>query len=306
MMKSIKNMRYIVAGLFVASALLGFMSIFQIAVVKVSLIDILKLGFGKGDTLLMKQLADVMQESIKPFTYILLAFFVIILISAVLVAVLNWRNGCKVAVIGAFFANACIVMYIAVGLMVIHSKLQGMEEGIGFLDFGGTIKIYKLPIILWILIYVFIFIAGQSGVQEYEKDRGADSTDDIPSIDLIPPKPVPSIPPRPTPPINWNFFEGAVKGESGLYKNLIYKLKDKRIVFICEENSQIFWSDEKEIKLLAEVYFVKEYREYCITPKEMRCCFLESGQPLGKDRTYYLPRGTKILIYDNKNSFELV
>ena len=78
MTKSIKHMRYIVAGLFVVSALLGFMNIFQVAVVKVSLIDILKLGFGKGDTLLMRQLADVMQEYMKPFTYGLLAFFGII------------------------------------------------------------------------------------------------------------------------------------------------------------------------------------------------------------------------------------
>ena len=298
MTKSIKHMRYIVAGLFVVSALLGFMNIFQVAVVKVSLIDILKLGFGKGDTLLMRQLADVMQEYMKPFTYGLLAFFGIIVMSAVLVAVLDWSNGCKVAVIGAFLVNA----YIVIVLLAIYGKFQEMEEGISFFDLGGVIKIYKLPIILWILIYIFIFIFGQSGIRE-EENSGSDPIEDIPSP--IPPKPVPIVPPRPMSPIN-NFFEGAVKGESGLYKNRIYKLKDRMLVFVCEENNQIFWSDANESKLLVEVYFVKEYREYCITPKEMRCCFLESGQPLGKDRTYYLPRGTKIFICDNKNSFELV
>ena len=113
-------MRYIVAGLFVVSALLGFMNIFQVAVVKVSLIDILKLGFGKGDTLLMRQLADVMQEYMKPFTYGLLAFFGIIVMSAVLVAVLDWSNGCKVAVIGAFLVNA----YIVIVLLAIYGKFQ--------------------------------------------------------------------------------------------------------------------------------------------------------------------------------------
>ena len=154
MTKSIKHMRYIVAGLFVVSALLGFMNIFQVAVVKVSLIDILKLGFGKGDTLLMRQLADVMQEYMKPFTYGLLAFFGIIVMSAVLVAVLDWSNGYKVAVIGAFLVNA----YIVIVLLAIYGKFQEMEEGISFFDLGGVIKIYKLPVILWILIYIFIFI----------------------------------------------------------------------------------------------------------------------------------------------------
>ena len=172
MTKSIKHMRYIVAGLFVVSALLGFMNIFQVAVVKVSLIDILKLGFGKGDTLLMRQLADVMQEYMKPFTYGLLAFFGIIVMSAVLVAVLDWSNGCKVAVIGAFLVNA----YIVIVLLAIYGKFQEMEEGISFFDLGGVIKIYKLPVILWILIYIFIFIFGQSGIRE-EENSGSEGND---------------------------------------------------------------------------------------------------------------------------------
>ena len=33
--------------------------------------------------------------------------------------------------------------------------------------------------------------------------------------------------------------------------------------------------------------------------------FLTSGQPLGKNRFYYLPRGTEIYIKDQTNKFKL-
>jgi hypothetical protein len=56
---------------------------------------------------------------------------------------------------------------------------------------------------------------------------------------------------------------------------------------------------------LAAVYYISEYQEYCVEVNEKLCVFLESGQPLGKGRDYYLPRGTKIYVKDAGNTFTL-
>ena len=53
----------------------------------------------------------------------------------------------------------------------------------------------------------------------------------------------------------------------------------------------------------AGIYYIREYGEYCAEPFEKRAVFLESGQPLGKGRQYYLPRGTKIYVGSRENSF---
>lgn len=318
MKKSTKNMRYIVAGLFVVSALLGFMKIFQIAVVKVSLIDILKLGFGKGNTVLMRQLAGVVAEYMKPFTYGLLIFFGIILVTALLVAIVDWNSGCKISVIGAFLINA----YIAIVLCSIYFKLQEVEEGISFFDLGDVIKIYKLPIILWILIYVLIFMAGSKGIQEDEKSRKIKIVDDIlpkrverkistekdylEKIQKLEREKMQKTAPKDIKESeNSIWFEGAVKGKSGLYANQVYMLKDRVPVYVCEENGQVFLADDKENGVLTEIYYIQEYEEYCVIPKDKKACFLISGQPLGKDRNYYIPRGTQIFIANRSNHFEL-
>ena len=56
---------------------------------------------------------------------------------------------------------------------------------------------------------------------------------------------------------------------------------------------------------MAGVYFIGDYNEYCVEPYEKSAVFLESGQPLGKGRKYYLPRGTRVYVKDKNNQFTL-
>lgn len=319
MKKLTENMRFIVAGLFVLSALLGFMNIFRIAVIKVSLVDLLKLGFGKGDTVLMRQLADVVKEYMKPFTYCLLGFFGMIVIIALLVAWMDWERGCKISVIGAFLVNA----YILIVLFAVYSKLQDVKEGISFFGLENVIKIYKLPVILWIFIYLIIFIVGLREIQESENSRNIKVADDIlperverkrstekdyleKIQKLEREKKQRTMQENPGNSREQIWFEGAVKGINGLYTNQVYMLKDRTPVYVCEENGQVFLADEKQSNVFGEIYYVKEYEEYCVIPSEMKSCFLISGQPLGKERNYYIPRGTQIFIQNRDNYFELV
>lgn len=101
-------------------------------------------------------------------------------------------------------------------------------------------------------------------------------------------------------------FSGAVAGESGLYKGKVYRLSDKKEVFFYIKDGSAVLSPYEEAGAAAGIYYIKEYDEYCAEPFEKGTVFLESGQPLGKGRQYYLPRGTKIYIADKENLFTLV
>lgn len=75
-------------------------------------------------------------------------------------------------------------------------------------------------------------------------------------------------------------------------------------VWICSDGVHIFMTkaDQSiEHELLAEVFYVAEYEEYWLTPEKKRMVFLESGQPLGEKREYYIPRGTIIQVSYSNN-----
>ena len=56
---------------------------------------------------------------------------------------------------------------------------------------------------------------------------------------------------------------------------------------------------------LCQISYAEGTQEYRIRPRKTRSVFLRSGQPLGKARTYSLPRGTEIMIGDSVNRFIL-
>ena len=62
-------------------------------------------------------------------------------------------------------------------------------------------------------------------------------------------------------------------------------------------------------KCLTKIYYDTKYDEYVVIPQKKRCVHLESGQPLGVGRVYYLPRAMKIVIKNeqgqNENMFRL-
>lgn len=100
-------------------------------------------------------------------------------------------------------------------------------------------------------------------------------------------------------------FEGAVVCESGRYAGKAYPLEDKKEIFFFLREGEAELAPYEAEGAAAGVYYISEYGEYCAEPFERNMVFLESGQPLGKGRQYYLPRGTKIYISAKNNIFTL-
>lgn len=100
-------------------------------------------------------------------------------------------------------------------------------------------------------------------------------------------------------------FEGAIKGLNGLYRKKIYPLHDRwQVYFIQDSSGNVFLKNENA-EAVAGIYYIRKYREYCIEVYQNNVCFLKSGQPLGKNKRYYLPRGTEIFLDDGRNHFLL-
>lgn len=99
-------------------------------------------------------------------------------------------------------------------------------------------------------------------------------------------------------------FFGAVKGESGLYHNRVLMLGEEEVLPVGVSGTEVVFDDENSEYLGCVGYDTKR-SEYLVCPGKKLSFFMESGQPLGAERLYYLPRGTKIYVKERTNSFEL-
>lgn len=100
-------------------------------------------------------------------------------------------------------------------------------------------------------------------------------------------------------------FTGVLLCDIKEFRDKAYPLKDKTEVFIYDENKRLLVKNYETVGKLVGIYYIKEYEEYCIEPFEKMYVFLESGQPLGKNRQYYFSRGTKIYIKNRTNMYTL-
>ena len=100
-------------------------------------------------------------------------------------------------------------------------------------------------------------------------------------------------------------FTGAVIGKNPSHNGQAFLLNDRQEVYFTFEQDSADISLTKNGDTLAAVYYISQYEEYCVIPFEYETVYLISGQPLGKDRRYFLPRGTEILIKYTNERFEL-
>lgn len=102
-----------------------------------------------------------------------------------------------------------------------------------------------------------------------------------------------------------NRFEGALLGLSGKYKGLGYELNNLEEVSILLQENEYVLSCYHEENSVCTVFYVCDKEMYCVEPKQNNLIYLESGQPLGKDKQYHLYRKTRIYVNSKNNMIEL-
>ena len=100
-------------------------------------------------------------------------------------------------------------------------------------------------------------------------------------------------------------FSGAIEGVQIPYTGKVFPMDKEKYVYILRENNNVILKNyQSKEKCLAKIYYDTKYDEYVVIPQKKCCIHLESGQPLGVGRVYYLPRAMKIVIKNEQGQRE--
>lgn len=341
------GLKYLIAILVAGSLGIWFIPLLNISIVKMSVMDVMKIGLGfyNGSTE-TELIYGSVQTYLSACAWGIAGAAVFVLIEAFLTAVLGKRKGYIISLI------SCIVNAVA-GVVIFALLWSGVEEvknSTILILAGDTVNVSFIPLAAWLGIYLLIFILSIVGIclwsprkndrqeeiyieqiSRLEQDRETDADLMMESKKRSNQKQERSQ--RKTSPdpcrhgLNksgsklqekttvQNFskkdieeienFSGALIGMSGLFIGKAYPLENVTEVYFREEKGKIFVTPYEEEDNLAGVYYINQYQEYCVEPTRKLAVFLESGQPLGMGRKYYLPRGTKVYLCDKENLFTL-
>ena len=100
-------------------------------------------------------------------------------------------------------------------------------------------------------------------------------------------------------------FYGAIVGLTGAYREKAYPMLMGERVYAGQNEAEELQFNESRSGAVCEISYDEEHQEYHVVPLAMRSVYLRSGQPLGENRIYCLPRGTEIMIGSVSNRFQL-
>ncbi|MDY5985724.1 MAG: hypothetical protein SPJ81_02010 [Lachnoclostridium sp.] len=281
----------------------------KIGKIRLTIWSILKIGFGKSEgSILEKGVLSIIKSYTQPFVYLILIMIVLLIVMVVLSIVINGKNAYIAGIIGQFVMNGTVIYL----FFKLRHNIYAIREMVSFFDLEGVVSFQIFPLIIWILLEILAFMINVCGLYLF-RDTNFDREEYIHDIitpggrNVIPEvviseEPVSS---KPNFPQDSSYY-GAIVGKTGMYKEMAFELRKKELVFVVEDGKQILIQREKmSSNMVAQLFYIPEYQEYCIKPLKKLNVFLMSGQPLGNGREYYLPRGTQIYILDKQNLFTL-
>lgn len=215
----------------------------------------------------------------------------------------------KTAHVSAIISSAMCIVFVGNFYCKINEIINTMDDIYSY--FGGNIptEINKGTALLWIGCYVLIFILAILGLCYKEDEKEAINQVLTKGIKISNPivdnKSIYENKKTSVQNDKILDFHGAVVGNKGIYQGMAYLLQEKRKIFVKDHNGLMEFSAFEEHDAVMEFYYISEYQEYCVEVNEKKMVFLMSGQPLGTNKKYYLPRGTEFYIKDDTNIFEL-
>lgn len=334
-----KGLKFIIALLIAGSLGIWFLPVMETAVKSVSVADVFKIGMGYYDrNSMLTELYAFIQSRIESYAWLIAGAAGFVVVEAILTAVLRKRAAYIMGIIVSLInAGAFLALF-----FVLEDRFTELEHLFTMYIGDNLIELSYLELFAWLAVYALVLILSVIGlilwrkpretneeeiyleqIQRAEAERARRQSAQNQSGNYSQPdgfqkeKPSAWAPPEEKEtalPVEQsmadtaaeNEFSGAVAGESGLYEGKVYQLSDKKEVFFYIKEDRAVLSPYEEDGAAAGIYYIKEYEEYCAEPFEKEVLFLESGQPLGKGRQYYLPRGTKIYIAGKQNLFTLM
>lgn len=209
----------------------------------------------------------------------------------------------------------------------IHDTISLINEAIAFWGIDMQIETMAGTIALWVVCYVAVAGTCACGLLANEP-RKPKIGEFRPIREILPEEITPASSsfnenhtmvdkPQPqgkvavhksaSPALTRQAFCGGLIGRSGIYKGKIRLFSQQEVLLIGtdESTNDVLLNTIFDGITYCELFYNDEDHEYYLRPQCVRGVFLKSGQPLGKDRVYCLPRGTVFTIRDKNNEFEL-
>lgn len=294
-----ENLKNIEALFLIGTLALIFMPLIDLQIIEISTLDILKLAFE----------AEQASDAMGMYGLGIMTIILIICLGAVFTAMSNGKEAHTAAIVSSVVDNVLVF-----GIcLIFKGKVNELGIDIPFIDIGDYVKFSSSTVMLWLLIHIAVIglalYALNSEKAEAEAKAREYAREPLFSNEMPQQREPQRVEAAPVTRSQQAFadlkFYGAVAGESGMFQNMAYPLQERQELFFQWKEGQVTTELYKSQESLVGVYFIPQYQEYCVEVFARVSVFLESGQPLGKDRRYYLPRGTRIYIKEEQCMFKL-
>lgn len=296
-----KYLKYINGVISFSTLLYLLFDFLVIAGFSLSAVDILKIGTGfSSQQELVKKVLQYVQTYIQRITILLIVIIVVSVLGGILSCILKDQIAFISVIPCAFVGFISIFM----GYHGLKENVEAMNDAVNFFGAKNIVSINHTVFVCWMLTYVVLALISVAGLCLCKNKQNITGDIFLEDINIYPvieegdhkmddvqrEKPV---------------FQGALLGKNRSYVGKAYPLLEKTRVFLLEDQCEIVVSKYEDTNALAAIYYVSEYQEYCVEVRAARSIYLKSGQPLGKGRTYYLPRGMEIYVKSEENMFGL-
>lgn len=291
-----------------------FLPILKLGEWNISLMGIIRKVFFKIDDIYF----DSVKEILKEYMWKYIGTLMILVLLTIATACVTWIMKTTVTYVMALCGQCCTLMWTILVLKTISDKFNTITNLVSYFGMGDIVKFKLLPLLIWGILHVvaFVIIVSELLSTSMEEKRT------LYSKELIIPTHVKEkniFNERKTPyeyenrhermPVGETEFYGAILGVKSPYLGKAFMLEERKYVYILQEDNKILvkkYLKSSSERCLAKVYYETKYGEYVVVPQKREAIYLESGQPLGAERRYFLPRAMRIIVKDGvENIFEL-
>lgn len=301
--------KYISGILILLTLEIIFLPVLKISTWDVSLLKMLNMIYGKSNDTFAGSIQAVLKQYMSSYIYMLL--FLIILTIAV--GVSAWVIHSSAVYCIELAGQAVIVITAVMLFRMIKEKMDMIGSTVSYFGIGNVVQFNMMPFVLWGLLQIAAVVINIYGLmnigkEEYQKEERRKEF--VPDYIPTPPYEYKDEKVYPMNDINIDHkkqeeFFGAIEGVQIPYAGKVFPVDRGKYVYISWENNNIILKKYRDkAGCLAKIYYDINYGEYVVIPEKKCCVYLESGQPLGKDRVYYLPRTMQIVIKNEQGQSE--
>ena len=317
-----KYLKYVLAICFIGMLGIAFLPIVEISIYRLSVFDILKMTLnGSQSVEFLKELQKVMYQYMFKYLILFAIAVALILVATVLCIIQKEEHVYKRSIIYALIIN----FYSSCVVFVCYKSIETLDFSTDFFQTSPDISPCLITIFIWEMVTLLIILISIAGI-EFKKTENVEIEDDISDLfqddtqffenqDIIEEDASLELNIKDERKHYSELEEGQQYMEdnyqSDVFEGMILNTNKKVLILKDRKEVHIVYGDRIDICrnkqgiILGNIYYVAQYEEYCIQPLQTMTIFLESGQPLGKNRFYYLPRGTEIYIKDQLNKYKL-